>query len=56
METPIETNVLFVEKRPMSDDHSIYSVRHSNNSVYRKIKKNSANDTLKEFLEKTKKF
>ncbi len=54
--TPIETNVLFVEKRPMTDDHSIYSARHSTNSIYREIKKNSVNDTLKSFLEKTTEF
>ncbi len=56
--TSIETNVLFVEKWPMTDDHSIYSVRHSttSNSIYREIKKNSVNDTLKRFLEKTKEF
>jgi hypothetical protein len=30
----------------MTDDHSIYSVRHSTNSIYREIKKNSVNDTL----------
>ncbi len=41
----------------MTDDHSIYSVRHSttSNSIYREIKKNSVNDT-KRFLEKTKEF
>jgi hypothetical protein len=54
--TPIKTNILFVENRPMTDDHSIYSVRHSTNSIYREIKKNSVNDTLKRFLEKTKEF
>jgi len=40
----------------MTDDHSIYSVRHSTNSIYREIKENSVNDTLKRFLEKTKEF
>ncbi len=34
----------------MTDDHSIYSVRHSTNSIYRDIKKNSVSDTLKRFL------
>ncbi len=38
----------------MTDDHSIYSVRHSTNSIYREIKKNSVNDTLTRFLEKAK--
>ncbi len=38
----------------MTDDHFIYSVRHSTNSIYREIKKNSVNDTLKRFLEKAK--
>jgi hypothetical protein len=28
----------------MTDDPSIYSVRHSTNSIYREIKKNSVND------------
>ncbi len=40
----------------MTNDHSIYSVRHSTNSIYRDIKKNSVSDTLKRFLEKTKEF
>ncbi len=40
----------------MTEDHSIYSVRHFTNSFYREIKKNSVNDTLKRFLEKTKEF
>ncbi len=40
----------------MTDDRSISSVQHSTNSIYRKIKKNSVNDTLKRFLEKTKEF
>jgi hypothetical protein len=31
-----------------------YMPRHSTNSIYREIKKNSVNDTLKRFLEKTK--
>ncbi len=52
----IETVLLFVEKRPGTDDHSIYSVRHSSNSVYRNIKKNSVSDTLKRFPEKTTEF
>ncbi len=36
----------------MTDDHSIYFVRHSTNSIYREIKKNNVNNTLKRFLEK----
>ncbi len=40
----------------MTDDHSISSVRYSTNSIYREIKKNSVNDTLKRFPEKTKEF
>ncbi len=40
----------------MTDDHSIYSVRHSTNSIYREIKGKSVNDTFKRFLEKTKEF
>ncbi len=40
----------------MADDRSISSVRHSTNSIYREIKKNSVHDTLKRFLEKTKEF
>ncbi len=40
----------------MTDDHSIYSVRHSTNSICREIKKSSVNDALKRFLEKTKEF
>ncbi len=30
----------------MTDDHSINSVRHSTNSIYREIRKNSVTDTL----------
>ncbi len=40
----------------MTDNHSISSVRHSTNSIYREIKKTSVNDTLKRFQEKTKEF
>ncbi len=52
-----EAIVFFVEKRPRTDAHSNYSVKHSSvKAVYREIKKSSVKNTLQRFLEKTKEF